>query len=407
MAALSILKGIKVVSFTQHLLGPAGTQLLADMGADVIKVEAPKGAAERNHAGCEAFIGGVSLYQVSTGRNYRSVAFNLKDPDAKKAAFELVSAADVVIENFRPGVMDRLGLGYDTVKAVNPKVVYVSCTGYGRDDSVKDLPGQDLVMQAVTGLADATGSLDGPPVAAGSAIVDVHGGTLLALGVVSALFERVTTGVGQRIDITMVQAALDLQLEPITYSMNGFPVRRSGKGLSNGYSEAPYGIYKTKDSYIVLSVSPMATYYEALKDDRLLPYLNERSVWDDRQGVHDTLQEIMLDKTTDEWVDIMRPFGIWMQRINTQTECFDHPAVKAANTTMKVTHPDAGELTVLKPPINFGSGEVEVRYIAPRLGEHNAEVLKELGYDDAKIKEMEDKGAIAYRKDTEFKGVNY
>lgn len=394
MAGLNILKGIKVVSFTQHLLGPAGTQLLADMGADVIKIEAPKGAAERNHAGLEAFMGGVSLYQVSTGRNYRSVAFNLKDPVAKEAAFKLVSNADVVIENFKPGVMERLGLGYDTIKEVNPKVVFVSCTGYGHDESVKDLPGQDLVMEAMTGLCDATGSLDGPPTSAGSAIVDVHGGTLLALGVVSALFDRTKTGVGQRVDITMVQAALDLQLEPITYTLNGFPVRRSGDGLSNGYSEAPYGIYKTKDSYIVLSVSPMTTYYEALKDDRLLPYLDPRAVWDDRQGVHDVLQEIMLEKNTDEWVTQMRPFGIWMQAVNTQEQCFKHPAIQAVKPTMKVNHPQAGELTILKPPINFSSGEVEVRYLAPQLGEHNVEVLKELGYDDAKISEMQSSGAV-------------
>ena len=397
MAALKILDGIRVVSFTQHLLGPAGTQLLADMGADVIKVEAPKGAAERNHAGLEAFPGGVSLYQVSTGRNYRDVAFNLKDPDAKEAAFKLVSGADVVIENFRPGVMDKLGLGYETIKEVNPGIIYVSCNGYGDDPSVRDLPGQDLIMQAMTGLADITGSLDGPPVGVGSAIVDVHGGTLLALGVVSALFNRERTNEGQRINITMAQAAMDLQLEPMTYSMNGYPVRRSGKGQTNGYSEAPYGIFKTKDDYIALSVSPIKNYYEALKDDRLLPYLDARAVWDKRKEIVDLLKEIMLEKNTDEWVEMMRPYGILMQRINTQTGCHDNPIIKAVHATVETEHPRAGKLKLLKLPINFGCGEMEIRYLAPELGEHNAEILRELGYSDEQIKNMQESGAVASR----------
>src|SRR5215207_6783376 len=258
---LGLLNGIRIVGFTQWLFGPAAVQYLCDMGAEVIKVEPPgRGSWERQWAGGDTFINGVSACFLLTHRNVRSVALDLKQPAGQEAVRRLVATADVVIENYRPGVMAKFGLDYDEVRKVNSDVIYASASGYGTGDGpYRGLPGQDLLVQALSGMIWAGGQEDQVPRPAGAAIVDQHAGLLLATGVLGALLHRERTGEGQKVDVSMVEAALDLQLEPVTYHLNGGHVERPSTPIGSSFHQAPYGVYETKTGCIVLSLNSMQT----------------------------------------------------------------------------------------------------------------------------------------------------
>lgn len=393
MAGLKILEGVKVLSFTHYLLGPLGTQHLGDLGADVITVESTRGAYERTWSGCHNFKNDVSVFYLTTHRNTRNVVLDLKSPEGKEAALRLIKEADVVIENGRPGAMDRKGLGYEDAKKVNPSIIYMTVTGFGDGEIGKTLPGQDLLLQALSGLADVTGKADLPPMPAGAAVIDVYGALLMALGVTSAVLHKFRTGEGQHVEMNMLQAALSLQVEPLTVHMNGTPVTRN-ESLASGYLQAPYGVYKTSDDkYIVLSSSPMSLYYEAIGDERLAPYVDK--AWTEKKAIHDLMEEIIATKTADEWIKQLSAKGVWTRKVCSYDECFEDPVVKEIDPVMTLHHPKAGDVNVLKFPIKFGSGESEVRYFGPAFGEHTEEILKGVGYTQEEIDAMVESGAIA------------
>ena len=389
MRALEILKGIRIVSFTQFLLGPAGVQYLGDLGADVIKVEPLSGAWERHWSGGEHYLNGWSVFHLLAHRNSRSIAIDLKRSEGQALARKLAAVADVVVQNYRPGVIERLGVGYDEVRKLNPKLIYVSASGYGRGGPYRDLAGQDLLLQALTGLAYITGDGNGPPTAVGCAAVDHHSAALLAMGVLAALVHRLRTGEGQHVEITMVEGALDLQRETVSYHLNGFPVARSHSGLASNYHPAPYGIYRTTDGYIALSVSPLRMLYEATHEERLLPYVAPEEAWCKRDEIHDVVASIIALKSTDAWLDQLRPHGVWVERVNSYTECFDDPGVKHLDPVMEVEVKGAGRVKMLKFPIRFGAGEPAVRHVPPAVGENTAQILKEMGYSDQEIAGLE------------------
>ena len=240
------LTGVKVLSFAQLAQGPAAVQLMADLGADVVKVERPKvGAWERNWAGSNAFVNGESLFFLGFNRNQRSLTADLKDPRGKEIIRRLIVDTDVVFENFRPGVMERLGLGYDDLSAINPHLVYCSSTGFGSEGPYRDVAGQDLVLQAESGLASITGRRQDPPTPTGAPIVDIHAAALLAFGVMAARWARERTGVGQRVESSLLEAALHLQMEPLVDFINGGWLReRTEAGIASTLHGAPYGIYE-------------------------------------------------------------------------------------------------------------------------------------------------------------------
>ena len=270
---LAILQGVRVLSFTQFLLGPSGVLYLADLGAEVVKIEPPGGTLwERNWAGCDTYLNGVSTFFLATHRNQRSLTLDLKRPEGQAIARRLVERADVLVQNFRPGVMDRFGLSYEAARALNPRLVYVSASGYGQESPYRDRPGQDLLMQAMTGLASISGRAGQPPTPVGTAVVDQHGATLLALGVLAGLLERTRSGVGLHVEVSMLRAALDLQLEILTYFLNGARMEKSPTSLASMFHPGPYGVYETKDGHVVLSMSPLPVLQEALDLPELLPH---------------------------------------------------------------------------------------------------------------------------------------
>src|SRR5437867_6935223 len=269
---LAVLAGVCVLSFTQFLLGPSGVQFLADLGADVIKIEPPDGRLwERHWSGANHFLNGVSAFFLSTHRNQRSLTLDLKKPEGQDVARRLVEGADVLVQNFRPGVMGRFGLDWDSASRLNPRLVYVSASGYGERSPYRDRPGQDLLIQALSGLAAISGRASEPPTPVGTAVVDQHGATLLALGVLAALLERQRTGRGLHVEVSMLRAALDLQIESATYFLNGARLEKTNTPLASTFHPPPYGIYPTRDGHVILSMSPLPHLAEALA----LPALRE------------------------------------------------------------------------------------------------------------------------------------
>ena len=391
-----VLSGVRIIAFTQFLLGPAAAQYLADMGADVIKVEEPVvGPHERRWSGAENFANGVSTFFLLAHRNVRSIGINLKDPDGQALARKLCQSADVVLANFRPGVMERLGLGYDELSKDNPRLVYAEASGYGTDSPYRDLPGQDLLLQATAGLAAVTGSSDGPPVAAGAAVVDQHAAALLAMGVLGALHGRNAAGVGQKLEVTMVEAALDLQSEPLTYHLNGAVVERPAVPLASAFHEAPYGFYKVKDGYVALSLSPIALISEALgSPDELKPYLDPSVRLTRREDIYSALAPLLSDFGQEALLDHFRQHGIWCAPVNDYDAVMCDKVVEHLQPVMTVDHPSAGPVKLLKHPIRYAKTPATVRRMPPSLGEHCEEVLEELGITPEEIEGLQRSGVV-------------
>jgi len=270
-------KNIKVLSFTHFLQGPSAVQMLSDLGADVIKIEPPKGAWERHWSGADAFIDGVSVFFLLANRNQRSLSIDLRAEEARRIVHRLVEEADVLVENYRPGVMQRLGFDYDALKAINPRLIYCSCTGYGSDGPYLDRPGQDMLLQCLSGMATLSGERDAPPTPVGASIVDQHSATLAAFGIAAALYKRERTGGGSQIESNMLNAALDLQIEPLTYYLNTGPLwARSKPAMGSRFHPAPYGVYRTRDGWIAISLTTLEKLRQALGAPELEHYTGTR-----------------------------------------------------------------------------------------------------------------------------------
>lgn len=263
---VDLLRGIRVLSFNHFLMGPVGVQFLADLGADVIAIEPPEGAFQRKWGGADKRVDGQTMLLLTGNRNKRSLTLDLKKPEALAVAKKLIAKSDVITENFRPGVLDKLGLGYEAAKKIKPDIIYAAASGYGPDGPYVNRPGQDLLVQALSGLATITGSREHGPRAVGVSAVDHHGAALFAAGILAALVKKGRTGQGGRVDVSLLSAAIDLQMESFTCYLNGDrpeDVRQPGQ-ISGWYYGAPYGIYATKDGHIAISLGSLETLFDAL-----------------------------------------------------------------------------------------------------------------------------------------------
>lgn len=393
---LALLEGVRIVAFTGFLIGPAATQYLADMGADVVKVEEPtRGPHERHWTGAEAWPNGVSAFYLMSNRNARSIGIDLKSEAGAAVAHDLCREADVVVSNFRPPVMEKLGLDYESLRTENEDLIYALASGFGSDSPYRDLPGQDLLLQATTGLAAMTGS-QGPPNAAGVAVIDQHAASLLAMAVLAALYHRATTGEGQRLEVTMVQAALDLQSEAFSYHLNGGTMQRPNGGLATSYHEAPYGFYEVEDGYVALSLSPIALISEALGGPpELEPYLDPGLAFSEREAIYAALAPLLVGYTKESLPALLRERGIWCAPVNDYAEALADPIISWLDPVEEFEHPEAGPVKVIGHPIRFGVGEAAVRRPPPTLGEHTEELLRELGRDEEEIEALRERSVVA------------
>ncbi|OIQ78424.1 succinyl-CoA:(R)-benzylsuccinate CoA-transferase subunit BbsF [mine drainage metagenome] len=388
-----MLEGIKVLSFTHFLQGPAAVQMLADAGADVIKIEPPGGAFERGWSGFDAFKEGVSIFFLLGNRNQRSISLDLRNEKAKEIVLRMVREADVLVENYRPGVLERLGFGYEDMKAANPRLVYCSCSGYGSSGPYLKRPGQDMLLQAMSGMTMLSGGADAPPTPVGSAIVDQHAAALAAFGVVSALLARQRTGLGALVESNLLNAALDLQIEPFTYYMNKGPLwPRTDPPLGSRFHPAPYGVYRTADGWIAISLTPTAQMASALEYPPLATFNDPKDPMRRRDEIHRMVYERVQTRTTAEWMEAFDAHNIWYAPVNDYDQVEADPQVAHNGMITTIQHPDAGEVRLLAHPVRYDGKAPPLRRLPPRQGEHTREILAELGYQASEIDALSDSG---------------
>lgn len=394
-----MLGGIKVLSFTHYLQGPSAAQILADLGAEVVKIEPPNGAYERHWSGSNAFKNGVSAFFMMAHRNQRGMVIDLKAQGAAEVVRKIAADCDVVIQNFKVGVMERLGIGYEDLKSVNPGLVYCCCSGEGPTGPRAKGAGQDLLAQSISGLAAITGNGDKPPTPVGISVVDQHGATLAALGIITALFNRSRTGEGCRVDCSLLNAALDLQIESIAYYLNGGQLtERPATGLSTRFHQSPYGVYKTADSCLTVSLTPFHKLCEAFSPGALDDF-EPRDQMENRIAFDRVVAAELLKRTTAEWISIFTGIGIWHAPVLDYREVFNDPQVIHNQVTVEVGCEETGAFTVLGHPNRYNGKKPGVRRNPPCLDEHTDEVLGEAGYGREQIALLRKTGIVG-RKGT-------
>jgi crotonobetainyl-CoA:carnitine CoA-transferase CaiB-like acyl-CoA transferase len=394
---LDLLEGVRVVSFNHFLLGPMGIQALADLGADVIAVESPDGAWQRHWSGGDLWHDGQSMLHLCANRNKRNVALDLKSPQGREIALKLVERADVVAENFRPGVMEKLGFGYDALKRRKPSLIYASATGYGPDGPYAERPGQDLLAQALFGLMAITGQAATGPRPVGVSAVDHHGAALLAMGVLAALVRRARTGQGCRVDASLMQAALDLQAESLVTWLNApeKPNVQAHRHVAGWYYAAPYGVYPTADGHLALSLSPLKTIGEAIGEPRLAAF-SDRDAWTRKDEIGDLIAQRLKSRPTGDWIGPLERAKVWHAPVQGYAAICADPQVAHMRSLVTVAGAGAtgAPVTVVNHAVRYDGEAAEVRLPPQPLGAQTREVLTELGFGAAEIVQLAHDGVI-------------
>jgi crotonobetainyl-CoA:carnitine CoA-transferase CaiB-like acyl-CoA transferase len=395
---LDLLKGTRVVSFNHFLLGPMGIQALGDLGADVISVENAEGAWQRHWSGGNVFPDGQSALHLCANRNKRSIAIDLKSAQGRELALRLVDTADVVAENFRPGVMDKLGLGCEALRVRKPSLIYASASGYGPDGPYVEKPGQDLLAQALFGMMTITGQAATGPRPAGASVIDHHGAALFAMGILAAIVRRQRTGEGCRVDASLMQAALDLQAESLVAWVNA-PARPPGpqafRHVAGWYYAAPYGVYATGDGHMALSLCALKLLGEAIDEPRLAAY-SEKDSWTRQDEITELIAQRLKTATTAHWAARMEALKIWHAPVQGYAQIVDDPQVRHMKSL--VTVPGTGDtgalVTLVNHPVLYDGEAAEVRLPPQQLGAQTEDVLKELGFDAGQIAALEEAKVI-------------
>ena len=371
------LTGIKVLDFSQFLAGPTAALRLADLGAEVIKIERPQvGDLCRNLNLADATVEGDSLLFHVFNRNKKSVAANLKDSTELVAVKNLIVTADVMIHNFRPGVMEKIGLDFAQVEKLNPRIIYASVSGYGETGPWRDKPGQDLLAQAMSGLTWHSGNQDNPPIPMGLPVLDMAAGASMVQGILATLIRRGTTGKGGQVEVDLLSTAIDFQYEPFTVYLNtgeNLP-KRCAVSNANVFSTAPYGLYATKDGYLALAMTPISKLAKLLE----IPHLNKYSE-DDSYTKRDEIKQIIADqvaqKNTSDWLDILEKEDIWCADVLDWQRLLNTEGFKALDMVQEVTSPSGVKTRTTCLPIKIDGQRLKSSVAAPLLGAHTEEIL--------------------------------
>ena len=389
-----MLESVKVLAFTHYLQGPLVAQMMGDFGADVIKVEPLAGAFERRWSGLNSYKNGVSVYSFTANRSQRSLSVDLKTDEGRSIAVQLAKKADVLIENDRPGVMERLHLGYEELKKENPGLIYCSCSAFGNGGPYQNIPGQDLLVQAMSGIMMQGGRKADPPIAVGSAIVDMHAAVLAEMGILAALYEKRKTGLGKKVECSLLDAALDLQIEPMDIYLNGFSLyERSVSGISSRIGQAPYGVFKTSNGYLCLSMIPLKTLAEIFEDDGFLAWEPEGQ-FVRREEINERVAGWMRTNTSEYWMKRLDEFKAWYSVIFSYEDVEKNPQVQWNEYFNEIEHPTVGSIRLLSQPVRFNGKTYKGTCAPPCLGENTVDILASHGYEEQEIERLIAKGII-------------
>ncbi len=388
------LENIKVLDLTRVLAGPYATMLLADLGADVIKVEMPKTGDDSRQFG--PYINNESAYFMSINRNKRSITLNLKEEEGKALFLEMIKKVDIVIENFRPGTMEKLGLGYDQLKQINPRLIYAASSGFGHTGPYSERASYDAVVQAMGGIMSITGEKNGKPTRVGSSIGDITAGMFTTIGILAALNSRNETGKGQKVDVAMLDCQVALLENAITrYVVTGEIPKPNG---NRHPSIVPFENFDTLDGDIMIAAGNDALWSKLCIAMEIKELINHERFKTNPlrntnyEELRPMLSSVIKNKTTKQWQDILDNAGVPNGPINTVDKVIEDPQVKEREMVIDVDHPVAGKLKMAGIPIKLSDTPGKIRRSAPVLGEHTEEILRELlDYDDEKINSLKDK----------------
>ncbi|BFM20279.1 CaiB/BaiF CoA transferase family protein [Gilvimarinus japonicus] len=373
------LAGVTVLEFSQYLAGPYAGLRLADLGARVIKIERPgKGDACRQLATKNLWADGDSVLFHTINRNKESFAANLKDPADVATVKKLIAQADVITHNFRPGIMQRLGLDYESAKAVNPELIYGEVSGYGDAGPWKDKPGQDLLAQSVSGLAWVTGNGDQPPTPFGIAVADMLCGTHLAQGLLAALVRKKRFGVGAKVNVSLLESILDFQFEGLTAYLNSDNELPERSQIANGhpYVGAPYGIYATANGHIAISMGDLKTLCDAIGLSGLEDFYGVDAQFFERDNIKTTLQKHLKNRTSGEWLQMLEQGRYWCSEVLDYEALTHHEAYQLLGMEQTLQR-NGASLTTTRCPIRYNGERIYSDKAAPNVGADNERIQQE------------------------------
>ena len=378
------LQGIRVLDLSRVLAGPYCTMVLGDLGADVIKVEPPEGDETRGWG--PPFAGGESAYYLCVNRNKRGIVINLKTDEGKKILRDLALRSDVLVENFRPGTLEKFGLDFTTLHEINPKLIYCSITGFGQTGSMKDKPGYDFMIQALGGLMSITGEPEGEPMKTGVAVVDLFAGQNAIIAILAALQARTLTGRGQHLDISLFDSQLGwLANVASNYLISGKLPKRHGNAHAN---IVPYQSFQASDGWFAIAVGndkQFARLCEMLGKPEIVmdeKFSTNSGRVQNRTEIIPLLASIFKAASVSEWLAKLDEAEIPCGPIQNFEQVFSMPTVKEREMLVKMEHPTIGELPLVGSPLKMSDTPVEYRLHPPLMGEHTEDVLRELGYGD-------------------------
>ena len=379
------LEGVLVLDFSQFLAGPSCCLRLADLGAEVIKVERPQGGdlSRRLYLADQAFGGDSALFHT-INRNKESFAADLKDPADLERVKALIRRADVMVHNFRPGVMDRLGLDYATAASLNPGLIYAAITGYGTEGPWRRKPGQDLLVQAMSGLAWLSGDAAQGPVPMGVSIADLMAGAHLCQGVLALLVRRGRTGKGGRVDVSLFESAMDMQFEQFTAFLNGDGRQPARDAVNNAsvYIGAPYGIYRTADGYLAVAMAPIDRLGELIGCEPLRAYADPARWFAERARIKSLLAAHLAVQPTAHWLAILEPADIWCAEVFTWPELLAGEGFAGLELTQDIHDGERGTLRTTRCPIRVDGAILTNPRGAPPLGRDTGEILRRFELED-------------------------
>jgi crotonobetainyl-CoA:carnitine CoA-transferase CaiB-like acyl-CoA transferase len=396
------LSGVTILDFSHLLQGPFATQLLADMGADVIKIErAGAGDMFRSLTFFAKWVGGSeSPNFLAWNRNKRSIALNLKSRKVHAMIMQMAKRADIVVQNFRPGVLARLGYGYENFKAVNPAIIYCSGSGYGEEGPYLERPGQDMLIQGLAGLVSNTGRGDQAPVPAGAGLADQIGAMNMVYGILSALYYREKTGIGQKIEVNLLAGMLAHLGQEYCAVLNlGEDFVRPNSGIGHPGMQAPFGIYETREGgYVSIAMSPYKTLYETLEAPHLAVYDDLETLFAKRDEVWEKVNAETRKFTGDALLARLLAADIWCAPVQDIRQASRDPQVTHMKMIASYEHPKAGKVHIVAPAVKMSETPATIDRPAPMIGEHGREILAQFGFPQAEIDALEATGDMTVQK---------